>query len=207
MKTIQELEQEFAEKKAALERELDFATQLPVAPKRVLEFKPAPWALYGAKTLAEAIALAKQFPPALGITARRDGCLSVQPDGLHGKYEGKALAWAVDNAYCLEYSCGVGFSSACLSFWTKVGDTVFRVKIDADFNYGAPFPDLPSSSRGYVYRQEGRLGRDEVVKRYPEFSPPAAGGARYGGAESISPLYAFNGLDALKRSVGFAEGA
>lgn len=61
MKSLEELRQKHANELAKAEREWAIANELPVAPKRVMEFEPNPWVSYEVKTVAEAIEIFKQF--------------------------------------------------------------------------------------------------------------------------------------------------
>lgn len=195
MKTIEELDAEYAQKRAELEAQQKLAKCLPLVPSAVHNFKPCPWVIYKAETIDEVRAIAEAFPPAIYIDAREAGCLSIQPEGLHSKRdaEGK-LRWSVPNAYCIEQSVGVGFFSACLSFWTKVqtdeGEQVIRVKIDAVF--GKEF--VPWKFRGAVYKMVV-FGEETYEKGYPTYAVKPDGEAKYGGPESINPLSAWTGLD------------
>ena len=140
MRTLEELDAEYQKKRAELFREQEIMAALPAglpAPAFVhFVGDRFPWVSYKAETLADALAILRGFhavSPFLTVSAIRSGCLSVEPEGFHGKqYETGETEFIADDCIGLEQQGGKGFYSATLTFWTPKPLLKINVKI-ADF--------------------------------------------------------------------------
>lgn len=138
---IDEKKQEAAAAIARLEREATIAAQLPAGadrPQHIMlggSFDKCPWLCYRVKTLADAVALSRLFPAPAEVSARKNGCLSIQPPELQAaRYANSEERWTEPGLIEIAQHGGKGFYSCCLSFWVQdfAGLPWARIKIDVD---------------------------------------------------------------------------
>lgn len=124
------LNKKHAEELTELEMEIAIASKLPVAPERIHAFKNAPWLVYKAGSLHEALEILRQYT-LVEVQNIRDGCYYRYPEALHTENR-KELP--VDRTWTVEISqhIGKGFQSFSASAYAIV-DGVGYVCIKIDF--------------------------------------------------------------------------
>lgn len=132
MKTLEELDKEYAEKKAELIIEHEIAAQLPVQPKFISGAKRRnPYVCYEAQTMREAVALADKFVKATYVNAKgtyRHVC----PESLIRSEYNESLKFCheiVDGTPFIEAQSANWGSEFSLVFWVEQGDKFLRISI------------------------------------------------------------------------------
>jgi hypothetical protein len=132
MKTLEQLDKEYAEKRAELVQEHAIAASLPLTPGHVSgAARKNPYVGYEVDTLAEAIALADKFTWAPYVHCKGQ-YVHVCPDALLEDRERAGLEFCheiTDGTPFTDAQKGEGYSTFELIFWVASGDKYLRVSV------------------------------------------------------------------------------
>lgn len=133
MKTLEELDKEYAEKRAKLLQEHEIASNLPLVPATVCAFNDHAYASYEADTLKEAVALAERFPAKLPYVNCKGEYRHIRPESLIKDREPddwSSYAEISDGTPYVEASSGEGYTTFKLTFWVTAGERIMQVSIE-----------------------------------------------------------------------------
>lgn len=126
LKTLQELEEEFAAKKRELlEKQRVLHEHVPPHLQEqvyllLFASKPRPWVIFQSDTLNNAVEIIQAFGEPLTVTCRKDGAVSVCPEDEHGtRYLQKPVEWSVPRCVKLRQHGGRGFYVVELVAYTQ----------------------------------------------------------------------------------------
>lgn len=202
MKTLEDLDREYAAKRDEILRRDAILAQLPegIPTPRWVHFadQAEPWVSYETETLDEALAILDAYGALHLCECRRDGCVTVKPPHLHEpRYAQAKLDWQVDQCVELRQSSGRGFAS----YEVSVHAVEPAVKVVVNIK------SFPWHLRSYISCNYGRDG-DPIYNSVKLIEPAtfkAQGQQRIkygaGGQDSLDLRYYFAGIEHLRHAV------
>lgn len=198
IKSIEQLDAEYAEKRAEIEQQNSLLNLLPTGlPEPYMlhtgkSFRPS-WVSYKVKTLPEAVAILRAYGKLKTISAIESGCLSISPEGEHSKqYADKPARWVQEEAIELRQHGGKGFYSVHVDAYPVTPSVRVSIEVEA-------FPWAAKAHMRCTYTQHGepancRFEEPEALKHCGGIRTKFAGGS----ADAFDLRYHFGGCDALE---------
>jgi hypothetical protein len=165
MKTLEQLDKEYAQKRKDLEGEHRVAAALPVPPYTVnFGSKRNPWVSYEVKTLKEAVALADLFPDKLAYVSATSIYRHIQPEDLIeeryrevANYSAEEIA---DGTPYIDATTAEGYRKFEMVFFVRMGEQILKVAIRID---QPPHQWVPYC----VFNPNDNVRRTPLRKHYP----------------------------------------
>ncbi len=156
MQTLEQFDAATARKRAELVAASEVLARCPTAPVAPVSCHMnlgGAWVKYEVQTLAEALAIVRAFGELRHVSARESGCLSINPDGQHGKqYADVAPLWEIPECIELCQHGGRGFYSPEIVFYPVAPAARVYIEIKA-------FPYQYRATMDATYSEHGKVAK------------------------------------------------
>lgn len=198
MKSLEDLDKEYAEKRAELVGGHEVAATLPVVPYMVnFGHKRNPWVSYEVDTLKEAVALADKFPDKLAYVNAKATFRHICPEELiEQRYRDDPKYTAVeivDGVPFIEADSGEGYRSFALLLFVRRGEQILRITIKVSH---PPYEWMPRC----IFSDYDNVRRTAQRKHYPNV--PGARLVQWsGGGNSVRASYIWGCDDDMRAAL------